>query len=159
MKRKIIKSIFFVFILITTFNISNTCINALPYYDLRFEKISEDLIKGEYEVIGDEIKLQEDTEITTVIKKAYNIDVNASLSKEEEDAISQIFGTKWNQEIEISKEEDIKVEGNVDTYIEVRPIYKEIRGYLIQDYNSWSKKKEVIIKIPVDIEYKCTTKF
>ena len=83
MKRKIIKSIFFVFILITTFNISNTCINALPYYDLRFEKISEDLTKGEYEVIGEEIKLQEDTGITTVIKKSYNIDVNASIIKEE----------------------------------------------------------------------------
>ncbi len=159
MRKKIFKIIFTIFILVGILNMYNKYINALPYYDLRFEKISEDLTKGEYEVLGDEIKLQEDSEITMLIKKSYNIDVNSSLTKDEEDAIGQIFGTKWNQKIDISKEEDIKIQGNVSTYIEVRPIYKEIRGYLIQDYNSWSKKKEVIIKIPVDIEYKCTTKF
>ena len=158
MKTNNIKIIFGVIILILSIGLYGEIINALPYYDLKFEKISEDLVRGEYEKLGEEIKLQEDTEITMLIKKSYNIDINATLTKDEEDAIGQIFGTTWNQKIEITKEEDIKIQGNANTYIEVRPVYKEIKGYLVQDYNSWSKKKEIIIKIPIDVEYKIKTK-
>lgn len=157
--KKVVKIIVSIFILFSIFNMYNRYISALNYYDLRFEKISEGFTKGKYEVFGNEIKLQEDTEITMLIKKSYAIDVNSELTKDEEDAISYVFGTKWNQKIEITKEEDIKIQGNTNTYIQVRPIYKEIRGYLIQDYHSWSKKKEVIIKIPVDIEYKTIDKY
>lgn len=157
MGKKFLKFILSVCVLVTIFSLYKNNINALSYYDLKFEKISESLVKGEYEKLGDEIKLHEDTDITMVIKKSYNIDVNASLTKDEEDAVAQIFGTKWNQKIEISKQEDIKIKGDVSTYIEVRPVYKEIRGYLVQDYNSWSKKKEIIIRIPVDVEYQINT--
>ncbi|MGL5316423.1 MAG: hypothetical protein ACRC92_24415 [Peptostreptococcaceae bacterium] len=157
MNRPILKIVLSVFIFISIISLNCNDVSALPYYDLRFEKISEDLVRGEYERIGEEIKLQEDTDITMLIKKIYNIDVNASLSKDEEDAIGQVFGTKWNQKIEITKEEDIKIKGNISTYVEVRPVYKEIRGYIVQDFNSWSKKKEIRIKIPIDVEYNINT--
>ncbi|MGL5346536.1 MAG: hypothetical protein ACRDA3_04240 [Peptostreptococcaceae bacterium] len=153
MKKNINKIILFISVLLSFLILTSFFINALPYYDLKFEKISEDLVRGNYEKVGESINLKEDTEITMLIKKAYDIDINATLTKEEEDAISQVFGAKLNQKIEITKEEDIKIEGNVNTYIEIRPVYKEIRGYLVQDYNSWNKKKEVTIKIPIDVEH------
>lgn len=132
-------------------------IHALPYYDLRFEETSSKIVKGEYEKLGEHINLDKDTEMTMNIKKSYEPMVSIELNKDEEDAISQVFGSKWREKVVINKKEDINVKGNLDTYVQVRPVYKEIKGYLVQDYNSWNKKKEVKIRIPIDVEYNLKT--
>lgn len=141
------------FIFIGILGLKTTKVDAVPYYDIRFEKISERQVKGEYEILGEKINLKEDAYITMLIQKSYNTNVNISMTKDEEDAISQIYGSKWNQATEISKEEGIDIKGNVDNYVQVRPVYKEIKGYLVKDYNSWNKKKEITILIPIDVEY------
>lgn len=147
------KSIF-TLLLSLCFILSNTYISsALDYYDLKFEKKSENIVKGEFEKIGDEILLTDDTEMTIILNKKYKPIINITLNKDEEDAISYSLGTKWNEEIKINKEEDINLNESNDTYIMVRPVYKEITGILVKDYISWESKKEISIKIPVDMEY------
>lgn len=144
----------FTLLLSLCFILSNTYISsALDYYDLKFEKKSENIVKGEFEKIGDDILLTDDTEMTIILNKKYKPIINITLNKDEEDAISYSLGTKWNEEIKINKEEDINLNGSNDTYIMVRPVYKEITGILVKDYISWESKKEISIKIPVDMEY------
>ncbi|MGL4912464.1 MAG: hypothetical protein ACRC3Y_08530 [Romboutsia sp.] len=125
---------------------------ALPYYDLKFEETSRDISKGEYEILGEDVSLSKDTEMTMKIKKSYEPKVSIELNKEEEDAISQVLGKEWKDIVTINKE-DIKIKRKKETYIKVRPVYKEVKGYLVQDYHSWNKKKEITILLPIDVEY------
>ena len=126
---------------------------AIPYYDLKFEEISRDISKGEYEKLGEDVSLNKNTEMTMKIKKSYEPKVSIELNKDEEDAISQVLGKGWKDTVTINKEEDIKIKRKKDTYIRVRPVYKEIKGFLVQDYHSWNKKKAITILIPIDLEY------
>lgn len=147
------KSIF-TLLLTLCFILSNAYVSsALDYYDLKFEKKSETIVKGEFEKMGDDILLTDDTEMTLILNKKYKPVIDITLNKDEEDAISYSLGSKWNEEIKINKEEDINLNGNNDTYVMVRPVYKEITGTLVKNYISWESKKEISIKIPVDMEY------
>lgn len=147
-------NIFNILLIVICFTLSNTCIaEALPYYDLKFKKVSENIVKGEFEKIGDDIVITEDTDITMILDKKYRPVIDISINKDEEDAISYLLGPKWNEEIKISKKEEISINNNENTYVMVRPVYKEIKGELIKDYKSWANKKEVTIKVPVDMEY------
>lgn len=132
-------------------------VDALPYYDLKFEEISRNIVNGEFEKIGDDLSLQKGSKMTMDIKKSYNPIVNIDLNKDEEDAISQVLGSKWKEAVQIDKKEEIKIRKKKNTYLQVRPVYKEIKGILVQDYQSWNKKKELTILIPIDVEYKVTT--
>ncbi|HSQ88411.1 hypothetical protein [Romboutsia sp.] len=132
-------------------------IHALPYYDLKFEETSSKIVKGEYEKLGENISLDKDTKMTINIKKSYEPKVSIELNKDEEDAISQVYGSGWRKQVVINKKEDINVKGNLGVYVQLRPVYKEINGYLLQDYNSWNKKKKVKILIPIDAEYNLKT--
>lgn len=131
--------------------------NALPYYDLKFEENSRNIVTGEFEKIGDDLSLQKESKMTMNIKKSYNPKTSIELNKDELDAISQVLGSKWQDAVLIDKKEDIKIKRKKNTYLYIRPVYKEVKGILMQDYQSWSQKKEVTILIPIDIEYKITT--
>lgn len=154
MKRRILKFFIVMFIFLSLISHSTYNIYAFPYYDLKFEKASESIVKGEYERLGDDIKLDEDTEMTMIIDKYYNYTLDKEINKDEEDAISQVIGSNWMEPVNINKEEDIKIDKNTITYIQVRPIYKEIKGTLVRDYQSWNKMKYITIRIPIDLEYR-----
>lgn len=150
------KRLKYLYILLLTLCISLSSVylvHALPYYDLKFEKISENIVKGEFEKIGDDIIVTENKERTLILDKKYKPIIDIDINKDEEDAISYSLGAKWNEEIRISKEEEVRINTSNDSYIMVRPVYKEIKGAIIKDYKSWENKKEITIKIPVDIEY------
>lgn len=131
--------------------------NALPYYDLKFEENSRNIVTGEFEKIGDNLSLQKESKMTMNIKKSYNPKTSIELNKDELDAISQVLGSKWQDAVSMDKKEDIKINKKKNTYLYIRPVYKEVKGILVQDYQSWSQKKEITILIPIDIEYKITT--
>lgn len=150
------KKLKYLYILLLTLciSLSSVClVEALPYYDLKFEKISENIVKGEFQKTGDDIIVTENKEVTLILDKRYKPIIDIDINKDEEDAISYILGAKWNDEARISKEEEVKFNNNNDSYIMVRPVYKEIKGVIIKDYKSWENKKEITIKIPVDMEY------
>ncbi|MCR8746672.1 hypothetical protein [Romboutsia lituseburensis] len=131
--------------------------SALPYYDLKFEEHSRNIVTGEFEKIGENLSLKKESKLTMNIKKSYNPRTSIELNKDELDAISQVLGSKWQDALMIDKKEDIKINKKKDTYLHIRPVYKEVKGTLVQDYQSWSQKKEVTILIPIDVEYKITT--
>lgn len=131
--------------------------NALPYYDLKFEENSRNIVTGEFEKIGDDLSLQKESKITMNIKKSYKPKTSVELNKDELDAISQVLGSKWQDVVLINKKEDVKIKKKKNTYLYIRPVYKEVKGILVQDYQSWSQKKEITVLIPIDIEYKITT--
>ncbi|MFR9070993.1 MAG: hypothetical protein ACLVIU_11585, partial [Paraclostridium sp.] len=35
----------------------------------------------------------------------------------------------------------------------VRPVYKKIKGNIIKDYKIWNQRKQIIIQVPIDIEF------
>lgn len=113
---------------------------AMNYYDLYFKKENEFVIKGEYETI----------ENSTDIKEKYLSTVNIHICKDEEDAISHVIGSDWK------KAKNLKVESdnNENKYEQKRIVYKEIYGKIIKDYSTWKQEKDIIIKIPISIEYK-----
>lgn len=131
--------------------------NALPYYDLKFEENSRNIVTGKFEKIGDDLSLQKESKMTMNIKKSYKPKTSVELNKDELDAISQVLGSKWQDVVLIDKKEDVKIKKKKNTYLYIRPVYKEVKGILVQDYQSWSQKKEINILIPIDIEYKVTT--
>ncbi|WP_270941277.1 hypothetical protein [Romboutsia lituseburensis] len=131
--------------------------NALPYYDLKFEENSRNIVTGKFEKIGDDLSLQKESKMTMNIKKSYKPKTSVELNKDELDAISQVLGSKWQDVVLIDKKEDVKIKKKKNTYLYIRPVYKEVKGILVQDYQSWSQKKEITILIPIDIEYKVTT--
>ena len=112
-------------------------ISSLNYYDLYFEKTSDTIIRGSYESLHNNIK--------------YEIDYNLDLSKDELDSINHAIKLNLNSYKKISKE---NINNNAENKkVKVRPVYREIRGNIVKDYKSWNEKKEIIIKIPIDIEY------
>lgn len=128
-------------------------INALPYYDLRFEEVSTKTVKGEFEYLDGSIKLKKDTQIPIKITKSYEPQIDKELNKDEEDAISQCLGGDWRNWVVINKEEQVDIKKDKITYLQVRPIYKEIKGNLVKDYSSWDKSEEITILMPIDVEY------
>lgn len=42
-------------------------------------------------------------------------------------------------------------------YVKLRLVYKEVKGYLVKDYNSFGRKEEAIILIPLELEYSLDT--
>ncbi|MGL4911213.1 MAG: hypothetical protein ACRC3Y_02150 [Romboutsia sp.] len=144
----------YIILLVLCITFSNVyLVEALPYYDLKFEMMSENIVKGEFEKIGDDIIVTENKEMTLILDRAYKPIIDIDINKDEEDAIGYSLGAKWNEEAIISKEEEVRLNTNNDSYIMVRPVYKEIKGVIIKDYKSWENKKEITIKIPVDMEY------
>ncbi|MGL5329380.1 MAG: hypothetical protein ACRDD7_08930 [Peptostreptococcaceae bacterium] len=128
-------------------------VSALPYYDLKFEQVSSKIVKGEYENLEGIINLNKTTKVPMIISKSYEPIVSVDINKDEIDAIGQVLGSGWNECVLINKEEEIEIKKKKNTYIQVRPLYKEIKGNLLQDYTSWSKSKEITILIPIDVEY------
>ncbi|MBQ1793891.1 MAG: hypothetical protein II006_04530, partial [Peptostreptococcaceae bacterium] len=59
-------------------------------------------------------------------------------------------GRHWIDNKLINKE----VNKNNIKYTKQCIVYKEIKGKLIKSYENWYKEKEIIIKIPMTIEYK-----
>lgn len=152
MKKYVSKIIKVILILTVIISFRIYEVYAIPYYDLKFEEISRNVFKGEYEMLDEDLNLEINTEITMKINKLYDPKVSIELNKDEEDAISQVLGKEWKKSVLINKE-DIKMKRKKDTYIKLRPIYTQIKGNLVQDYNSWNKKKEITILLPVDLEY------
>lgn len=144
----------YILLLALFISLSSVClVEALPYYDLKFEKISENIVKGEFEKSDENIIITENKEMTLLLDKKYKAIVDIDINKDEEDAISYTLGSNWNEEIRINKEEEVRINTKNESYIMVRPVYKEIKGEIIKDYKSWENKKEITIKIPVDMEY------
>ena len=121
-------------VILINFNYKSYCID---YYDLYFQKENENIIVSEYEDVN-------------YNKKHYKTIVNTTISKDEEDAISYIIGRHWIDNKLINKE----VNKNNIKYTKQCIVYKEIKGKLIKSYENWYKEKEIIIKIPIIIEYK-----
>jgi hypothetical protein len=122
---------------ITVVGMYSMNIGSLNYYDLYFEKTSDTITRGSYERLHNDVK--------------YEIDYNLDLSKDELDSINHAIKLNLDSYKKISKE---NINNNVENKnIKVRPVYREIRGNVVKDYKSWNKKKEIIIKIPIDIEF------
>lgn len=132
--RKIIKIFALV---ITTMSIFTVSVKSLNYYDLYFEKTSENIIKGSYEELNKNLSY----------KTIYNVNLN----KDEQDTINHAIKTSIFKDININKKD---IEGKFNNeYVKVRPVYREIKGEIIKDYKTWNNKKEIVIKIPIDVEF------
>ncbi|GAA0090083.1 hypothetical protein UT300009_01090 [Paraclostridium bifermentans] len=112
-------------------------VKALNYYDLYFEKTDDKIIKGSY------VELNTNLNYETV----YNVNLN----KDEQDAINYVIKTNTSKGININKK-DIENKYK-EGYVKVRPVYREIKGDIIKDYKTWNDKKEIVIKMPIDIEF------
>lgn len=132
MKKCMILMITTIFICLTTLNS-----NSINYYDLYFKKDKEIIVSGEYE------KIETD-------KLYYPTIVNIYISKDEEDAISHIIGNEWKEDKLIKH----KTETNKNKYNKQCVVYKEIHGRIIKKYEQWEKSEDIVIKIPMSIEYK-----
>lgn len=121
---------------LTIFFISSININSFNYYDLYFEKASDTIVKGELETLQNNI--------------TYKTICDLNLSKDEIDAINHCVKVDFNAYKKINDEKlnEIKYER-----VKIRPVYRSIEGYLVKDYKTWSKKKKISIKIPIDIDY------
>ena len=128
---KFIKIFIVSIVIIVIFSIN---INSLDYYDLYFEKISENIVKGNYETLHDNIK--------------YKTNYNLVLSKDEIDLINYNVKINLNGYKKVS-EEDALNKSNT----KVRPVYKKIKGNIIKDYKIWNQRKQIIIQVPIDIEF------
>lgn len=131
------KTIFMILIAISiTWGYSTLKVHSLNYYDLYFEKCNEVITKGEYKNID-------------IDKSLYPTIINIYISKDEEDAISHVIGNEWIEDSVINNKVD---ENNL--YSKQRIIYKEIQGQIVKRYSGWEKSEQIIIKIPIGIEYK-----
>ncbi|MDU3801803.1 hypothetical protein [Paraclostridium bifermentans] len=110
---------------------------ALNYYDLYFQKTDDKIIKGSYEELNTNLN--------------YETIYNVNLNKDEQDAINYEIKTNIFKGININNK-DIESKYN-EGYVKVRPIYREIKGDIIKDYKTWNDKKEIVIKMPIDIEF------
>lgn len=109
---------------------------SINYYDLKFIKTNETTVSGRYEDID-------------YNKKYYNSLTSTNINKDEEDAISYAIGNEWKTSKPMNKQSE-----NNRVYSKQRIIYKQIQGKLVKSYENWSKEKEIIIKIPIEIDYK-----
>ncbi len=128
---KFIKIFIVSMVIIVIFSIN---INSLDYYDLYFEKISENIVKGNYETLHDNIK--------------YKTNYNLVLSKDEIDLINYNVKINLNGYKKVSEEDALN-----KSKTKVRPVYKKIKGNIIKDYKIWNQKKQIIIQVPIDIEF------
>lgn len=128
---KFIKIFIVSMVIIVIFSIN---INSLDYYDLYFEKISENIVKGNYETLHDNIK--------------YKTNYNLVLSKDEIDLINYNVKINLNGYKKVSKEDVLN-----KSKTKVRPVYKKIKGNIVKDYKIWNQKKQIIIQVPIDIEF------
>ncbi|MDU1538429.1 MAG: hypothetical protein E6902_02305 [Paeniclostridium sordellii] len=128
---KFIKIFIVSMVIIVIFSIN---INSLDYYDLYFEKISENIVKGNYETLHDNIK--------------YKTNYNLVLSKDEIDLINYNVKINLNVYKKVSKEDVLN-----KSKTKVRPVYKKIKGNIVKDYKIWNQKKQIIIQVPIDIEF------
>ncbi|GAA0712686.1 hypothetical protein GCM10008904_26100 [Paraclostridium ghonii] len=132
--RKIIKIFALVITIVSVFTLS---VKSLNYYDLYFEKTNDNIIKGSYEELNKNLSYE----------TIYNVDLN----KDEQDAINYAIKTNIFKGININKK-DIQDKFNNEC-VKVRPVYREIKGEIIKDYKTWNDKKEIIIKIPINVEF------
>lgn len=128
---KFIKIFIVSMVIIVIFSIN---INSLDYYDLYFEKISENIVKGNYETLHDNIK--------------YKTNYNLVLSKDEIDLINYNVKINLNEHKKVSEEDALN-----KSKTKVRPVYKKIKGNIIKDYKIWNQRKQIIIQVPIDIEF------
>ncbi|MBC6002846.1 hypothetical protein ACQQ2T_05910 [Paraclostridium tenue] len=128
---KFIKIFIVSMVIIVIFSIN---INSLDYYDLYFEKISENIVKGNYETLHDNIK--------------YKTNYNLVLSKDEIDLINYNVKINLNGYKKVSEEDALN-----KSKTKVRPVYKKIKGNIIKDYKIWNQRKQIIIQVPIDIEF------
>ncbi|SCI90061.1 Uncharacterised protein [uncultured Clostridium sp.] len=128
---KFIKIFIVSMVIIVIFSIN---INSLDYYDLYFVKISENIVKGNYETLHDNIK--------------YKTNYNLVLSKDEIDLINYNVKINLNGYKKVSEEDALN-----KSKTKVRPVYKKIKGNIIKDYKIWNQKKQIIIQVPIDIEF------
>ncbi|MBC8630319.1 hypothetical protein H8697_01170 [[Eubacterium] tenue] len=128
---KFIKIFIVSMVIIVIFSIN---INSLDYYDLYFEKISENIVKGNYETLHDNIK--------------YKTNYNLVLSKDEIDLINYNVKINLNGHKKVSEEDALN-----KSKTKVRPVYKKIKGNIIKDYKIWNQRKQIIIQVPIDIEF------
>lgn len=128
---KFIKIFIVSMVIIVIFSIN---INSLDYYDLYFEKISENIVKGNYETLHDNIK--------------YKTNYNLVLSKDEIDLINYNVKINLNEHKKVSEEDALN-----KSKTKVRPVYKKIKGNIVKDYKIWNQKKQIIIQVPIDIEF------
>lgn len=128
---KFIKIFIVSMVIIVIFSIN---INSLDYYDLYFEKISENIVKGNYETLHDNIK--------------YKTNYNLVLSKDEIDLINYNVKINLNGYKKVSEEDALN-----KSKTKVRPVYKKIKGNIVKDYKIWNQKKQIIIQVPIDIEF------
>lgn len=132
--RKIIKIFALVITIMSIFTVS---VKSLNYYDLYFEKTSDNIIKGSYEELNENL--------------SYKTIYNACLNKDEQDAINHAIKTNIFKGININKKD---IEGKFNNeYVKVRPVYREIKGEIIKDYKTWNDKKEIVIKMPINVEF------
>lgn len=120
---------------------------AMPYYDLRFEEIETKVIKGEYENLIEVMNLDYDSNKLTLMNKTYKTKTTKTLTKDEEDAITQVLNQNWRKEVIFKGTK----------YVKLRPVYKEVKGYLVKDYDSFERKEELKILIPLELEYSLDT--
>lgn len=128
---KFIKIFIVSMVIIVIFSIN---INSLDYYDLYFEKISENIVKGNYETLHDNIK--------------YKTNYNLVLSKDEIVLINYNVKINLNGYKKVSEEDALN-----KSKTKVRPVYKKIKGNIVKDYKIWNQKKQIIIQVPIDIEF------
>lgn len=128
---KFIKIFIVSMVIIVIFSIN---INSLDYYDLYFEKISENIVKGNYETLHDNIK--------------YKTNYNLVLSKDEIDLINYNVKINLNGYKKVSEKDALN-----KSKTKVRPVYKKIKGNIIKDYKIWNQRKQIIIQVPIDIEF------
>lgn len=132
--RKIIKIFALVITIMSIFTVS---VKSFNYYDLYFEKTSDNIIKGSYEELNKNL--------------SYKTIYNACLNKDEQDAINHAIKTNIFKGININKKD---IEGKFkNEYVKVRPVYREIKGEIIKDYKTWNDKKEIVIKMPINVEF------
>lgn len=117
---KFIKIFIVSIVIIVIFSIN---INSLDYYDLYFEKTSENIVKWNYETLHDNIK--------------YKTNYNLVLSKDEIDLINYNVKINLNGYKKVSKEDVLN-----KSKTKVRPVYKKIKGNIVKDYKIWNQKNK-----------------
>lgn len=117
-------------IILTIYTGTVKCCN---YYDLSFEKTSENVINEKC--------------LNTNIKDKINIKYNESLSKDEIDALNYCI----KDYVDLNKMINNKLLENKNQ-LELMITYININGKLIKDYKSWSKSKNINVLIPINIE-------